>query len=90
MIWIIAAAAVAVLLTGPISLVLLVATVIAFRGCPTCWVVGLVETISRGRLQRHVDQSRLGCLPHQCPGRTRCRRRGTLPNPIQSSAPGGT
>jgi hypothetical protein len=25
---------------------------IALRGCPTCWCVGLVQTISAGRLQR--------------------------------------
>ncbi|WMX48755.1 hypothetical protein [Streptomyces roseicoloratus] len=35
----------AVLLAAPLSL-------IAFKGCPTCWMVGLVQTISRGRLER--------------------------------------
>ncbi|MFQ6226593.1 hypothetical protein [Nocardia sp. NPDC002869] len=37
---------------GPISLVLLPVGLIALRGCPMCWTIGLVQTISRGRLQR--------------------------------------
>lgn len=37
---------------GVISLLLLPVALIAFRGCPTCWVVGLFETISRGKLRR--------------------------------------
>ncbi|MFD3700861.1 hypothetical protein ACFWUZ_32835 [Streptomyces sp. NPDC058646] len=35
----------AVLLAAPLALV-------AFRGCPTCWMVGLAQTVSRGRLER--------------------------------------
>ncbi|HWD80228.1 MAG TPA: hypothetical protein VG497_15135 [Kribbella sp.] len=41
------------------SLLLLPITFAAFRGCPTCWVIGLLETISRGRLQRD-------CTDGQC------------------------
>ncbi|TMR23249.1 hypothetical protein ETD86_09105 [Nonomuraea turkmeniaca] len=37
---------------GPISLLLAVVGVLAFRGCPTCWAIGLAQTISRGRIQR--------------------------------------
>ncbi|WP_427887218.1 hypothetical protein ACQHIV_30035 [Kribbella sp. GL6] len=37
---------------GAWSLLLLPVTFLAFRGCPTCWVIGLLETISRGKLQR--------------------------------------
>jgi len=37
---------------GLISLLLLPLGVVALRGCPTCWTIGLIETISRGRLQR--------------------------------------
>jgi hypothetical protein len=36
----------------PVALVLLVPGVVALRGCPTCWTVGLFETISAGRLRR--------------------------------------
>ena len=32
--------------TGPISLVLLLVTAFAWRGCPTCWVVGLLGTLA--------------------------------------------
>jgi predicted cobalt transporter CbtA len=31
---------------GPISLVLLLVTVFAWRGCPTCWTVGLFGTLA--------------------------------------------
>jgi hypothetical protein len=31
---------------GPISLVLLLVTVLAWRGCPTCWTVGLLGTLA--------------------------------------------
>ncbi|MFI5691592.1 hypothetical protein ACIA58_07115 [Kribbella sp. NPDC051586] len=37
---------------GLISLLLLPLGFVALRGCPTCWVIGLIETVSRGRLQR--------------------------------------
>ncbi|MFJ5778879.1 hypothetical protein [Streptomyces sp. NPDC093094] len=35
----------AALLAAPLALV-------AFRGCPTCWMIGLAQTVSRGRLER--------------------------------------
>ncbi|GHI02148.1 hypothetical protein AQI88_18345 [Streptomyces cellostaticus] len=37
---------------GPVSLLAAPLGLIAFRGCPTCWMVGLAQTISRGRLER--------------------------------------
>jgi hypothetical protein len=51
---------------GPTAFLLLPLGLIALRGCPTCWIVGLVETISAGRLQR------------DCTG-TSCTLRTTLP-----------
>ncbi|WP_433247471.1 hypothetical protein ACQPYK_47080 [Streptosporangium sp. CA-135522] len=39
------------LLLAPLGLV-------ALRGCPTCWAVGLVQTISMGRLQRSCVDGR--------------------------------
>jgi hypothetical protein len=50
-----AAVVLAVLLVasaGPISLLLLVVAAAAWRGCPTCWTVGLVGTIADGRARR--------------------------------------
>ncbi|MER5809368.1 hypothetical protein ABT143_14430 [Streptomyces sp. NPDC002033] len=38
--------------TGPASLLLAPAGLLALRGCPMCWTIGLVETISAGRLRR--------------------------------------
>lgn len=40
---------------GPIGLALLPIGLIALRGCPMCWMIGLVQTISRGRLQRSCE-----------------------------------
>ncbi len=37
---------------GPISLALLPVTAVAWRGCPTCWTVGLVGTLADGRARR--------------------------------------
>lgn len=37
---------------GPASLLLLPVGLLALRGCPTCWAIGLIQTLSRGRLQR--------------------------------------
>jgi hypothetical protein len=44
---------------GAAGLLLLPVALLAFRGCPTCWVIGLLETISRGKLQRD-------CVDGQC------------------------
>ncbi|MGV9456755.1 hypothetical protein [Streptomyces sp. NPDC003635] len=40
---------------GPATLLAAPLALIAFRGCPTCWMVGLAQTISLGRLQRQCD-----------------------------------
>ncbi|WP_060178274.1 hypothetical protein [Streptomyces sp. IMTB 1903] len=37
---------------GPASLLLAPVGVVALRGCPMCWAIGLAETVSRGRLRR--------------------------------------
>ncbi|MGA4838149.1 hypothetical protein [Streptomyces sp. G45] len=37
---------------GPAALLAAPLALIAFRGCPTCWLVGLAQTVSRGRLER--------------------------------------
>ncbi len=34
----------------PLALLLLVPGVVAWRGCPTCWLMGLGATLSRGRV----------------------------------------
>jgi hypothetical protein len=40
---------------GLFSLLLLPLGVLALRGCPMCWTIGLLETISAGRLRRTCD-----------------------------------
>ncbi|MGV9264361.1 hypothetical protein ACWDRR_06835 [Kitasatospora sp. NPDC003701] len=37
---------------GPAALLLLPVGVLALRGCPMCWTIGLIQTVSRGRLKR--------------------------------------
>ncbi|GGX18666.1 hypothetical protein [Streptomyces chryseus] len=43
---------------GPVSLLLLPAGAMALRGCPMCWTIGLVQTVSRGRLRRSCREGR--------------------------------
>ncbi|WP_049562790.1 hypothetical protein [Nonomuraea sp. SBT364] len=43
---------------GPLSLLLAPAGLLALRGCPACWAIGLAETISRGRLRRSCADGR--------------------------------
>ncbi|MCX5199241.1 hypothetical protein OOK31_36080 [Streptomyces sp. NBC_00249] len=51
-----AIASVALLPTvGPVSLLLLPVGALALRGCPMCWAIGLMQTISRGRLERTCE-----------------------------------
>ncbi|MDX3535166.1 hypothetical protein PV721_12425 [Streptomyces sp. MB09-01] len=39
-------------LYGPATLALAPVGLLALRGCPTCWAIGLAQTLSRGRLRR--------------------------------------
>ncbi|NUP03800.1 MAG: hypothetical protein HOW71_17465 [Nonomuraea sp.] len=43
---------------GLVSLLLAPLGVLAFRGCPTCWAIGLMQTISMGRLRRSCVDGR--------------------------------
>ncbi len=48
---------------GPVSLALLPLTVLAWRGCPTCWTVGLFGTLADGRASRTYCTAERGCRP---------------------------
>jgi hypothetical protein len=37
---------------SPVALLLAPIGMVALRGCPTCWIAGLIQTISVGRLER--------------------------------------
>lgn len=37
---------------GPAALVAAPLGLVALRGCPACWMLGLAETISQGKVQR--------------------------------------
>ncbi len=45
-------AIVLVTVVGPVSLALLPVTAVAWRGCPTCWTVGLLGTLADDRARR--------------------------------------
>jgi len=44
---------------GAAALLLAPAGLVALRGCPTCWIAGLIETVSAGRLERDCGED--GC-----------------------------
>jgi hypothetical protein len=50
---------------GPVSLLLALPGMVALRGCPTCWIAGLIETASAGRLERSCTES--NCELHAPP-----------------------
>ncbi len=50
---------------GPAALVLVAPGMVALRGCPTCWLVGLIQTVSAGRLQRNCTDT--GCTLSRSP-----------------------
>jgi hypothetical protein len=37
---------------GPTALLLAPLGMVALRGCPMCWIAGLIQTITAGRLKR--------------------------------------
>ncbi|MFJ9812561.1 hypothetical protein ACIRTB_30505 [Streptomyces sp. NPDC101158] len=43
---------------GPVSLLLAPVGLVALRGCPMCWAIGLMETVSAGRLRRSCVNGR--------------------------------
>ncbi len=45
-------------LLGPGSLLLAPVGLLALRGCPLCWTIGLVQMLSAGRLRRSCTDGR--------------------------------
>ncbi len=54
--------------TGPAALALAIGGMVALRGCPMCWIAGLVERLSAGRLKRECTDG--SCAVHPRDGRT--------------------
>ncbi|WP_238815780.1 hypothetical protein [Nocardia brasiliensis] len=50
---------------GWIGLVLLVPGLAVLRGCPTCWAIGLMQTLSRGRLNRVCTDGQCRLQPRE-------------------------
>lgn len=55
----IALAVVLAVAVTPAALTIAPLGMVALRGCPTCWTVGLIETISAGRFERACAED--GC-----------------------------
>jgi hypothetical protein len=55
-----------------LALALVPAALIALRGCPTCWTIGLLQTIAarRGRGAPHASYADGRCEVHLPPGRS--------------------
>lgn len=53
---------------GLASLPLAPVGLIALRGCPMCWVIGLVGTVSSGRLRRECVDGRCELMPSRVSG----------------------
>ncbi len=47
---------------GPTALLLAPLGMVALRGCPTCWIAGLIQTISANRVKRSCTDA--GCTLH--------------------------
>jgi hypothetical protein len=52
---------------GPGALALAPAGLVALRGCPMCWTIGLIESLSAGRLERTCTTG--GCTLRATPAR---------------------
>jgi hypothetical protein len=50
----------------PIALALVVPGALALRGCPTCWLVGLMQTISAGRIERSCHSGEGARFERRC------------------------
>ena len=59
---------------GPAALLLAPPGLVALRGCPTCWLAGLAQTISAGRLQRTCTENGCALAPAAATGRTKSTR----------------
>jgi hypothetical protein len=60
---------------APLALALVVPGALALRGCPTCWLVGLAQTVSAGRLQRSCRADQSARFAQQCQLQSKRRAR---------------
>jgi hypothetical protein len=70
---------------GPAGLLLAAPGFFALRGCPTCWVAGLIQTVSAGRVQRTCANGRCA-LGTPDSSRTRDIRKGLGAAPRRGAA----
>ncbi|MEU5400647.1 hypothetical protein ABZ348_15310 [Streptomyces sp. NPDC005963] len=54
-------------LVGWASLLLVPVGLLALRGCPMCWTMGLIQTLSMGRLRRSCTDGGCALTPAEAP-----------------------
>jgi hypothetical protein len=66
---------------GPVALLLAPVGMVALRGCPTCWIAGLIQTVSAGRLRRACTDAHCTLRPsdRRVTPAGGCRRRPSPP-----------
>jgi hypothetical protein len=77
---------------GAAALLPAAAGLAVLRGCPMCWAIGLLETISRGRLERACDGGTCRAARPPAPeGRAPVSRQGPAgePGAPGTGGPGG-
>ncbi|HEV2973743.1 MAG TPA: hypothetical protein VGX69_01950 [Solirubrobacteraceae bacterium] len=47
----------------PVALLLTVPGMVALRGCPTCWLAGIIQIVSAGRLERSCSDGDCTLMP---------------------------
>jgi hypothetical protein len=64
---------------GPAALLLAPPGMVALRGCPMCWIAGLAETISAGRVKRTCTEAACTLSPSKAHSRSSQRGLQRLP-----------
>ncbi len=49
-----------------IAILAVLVALVAFRGCPMCWTVGLIETILPKILRQRLPDGSVRCVDGQC------------------------
>jgi hypothetical protein len=59
---------------GPVALLGVLPGMVALRGCPMCWIAGLIQVISAGRLQRTCTNGWCALEDRTAPARSQTSR----------------
>ncbi|MEV0438878.1 hypothetical protein AB0I84_33550 [Streptomyces spectabilis] len=75
---------------GPVGLLPAPLGLLALRGCPLCWAIGLLQTISNGRLRRACGDGRCELsVARHAPSHGGARDVSLAPGPPRRGSPPG-